>query len=151
MHTRIRSGLSVTFIRFLLFCSFAFAGTTLAQQESQLREGGTIAGLNLPGYGDQALATKVYLVQLKTPSAAEYHATLLRSKLGTTSSSTKTLAPAFDKNSAAIQSYTQRLVDEQNKVLASAAPAAEKIYSYLFSLNGFAVRMTEAQAVKMVK
>jgi len=139
----------VAFIRLLILCSLATAGPVTAQQDSGLREGGSLAGLSLPGQGENALETKVYIVQLKTPSAAEYHAKLTRSTLGKVTSSLRTGVPGFDKNSAVIQSYTGRLADEQDKVLARVAPAAEKIYSYRFGLNGFAVRMTEAQAVKM--
>jgi len=103
----------------------------------------------MPGYGDQAQNSKVYIVQLKTPSAAEYHAKIVKSGFGRTFSGNQKVARTFDKSSASIQSYTQRLTDEQNRVLTKTAPSAEKIYSYLFSLNGFAVRLTEAQAAKM--
>jgi subtilisin family serine protease len=125
------------------------AGAASAQHQSQLREGGSLASLNVQGYGDQAQDSKVYIVQLKTPSAAEYHAKLLKSGFSKTFSGTRFAPPAFDKSSAAIRSYTQRLSDEQDKILSQTAPSAEKIYSYLFSLNGFAVRMSEAQAAKM--
>ncbi len=136
-------------IRSLVIFSLALAAPVLAQHESGVREGGSLAGLNLPGLGEHSLETKVYIVQLKTPSAAEYHAKMVRSTFGKITSGTRAVLPGFDKSSAAIQSYTQRLAAEQDEVLARAAPAAKKIYSYRFSLNGFAVRMTEAQAVKM--
>ena len=113
------------------------AGTVSAQHQSQLREGGSLANLNLPGYGDQPQNSKVYIVQLKTPSAAEYQARIVKSGFGNTFNGSQKVARTFDKNSASIQSYTQRLTDEQDRVLTKTAPSAEKIYSYLFGLNGF--------------
>ena len=137
------------FIRLILICSLALGGAAYAQHESLLREGGTTDNLKMPGSGEQSRQTKVYIVQLKTPAAATYHASLISATSGKTGSSTRLNTPAFDKNSAAIQSYTQRLANEQDKVLSRIAPGASKLYSYRYSLNGFAVRVTEAQAVKL--
>jgi subtilisin family serine protease len=123
--------------------------TLWAQQESPLHEGGSLAGLSLPGVGSQAANSKVYIVQLRTPSAAEYHASLVRppgqSRLGPT----KTASRTFNRDSVGIQSYVQRLANEQDALLSRVAGGARKVYSYRYSMNGFAVHMTEAQAVKM--
>ena len=63
------------------------ASTACAQTERTLHQGGSLAGLNLPGIGANSFDSKVYIVRLKTPSAAEYHASLVgpvsRSGLGT--------------------------------------------------------------------
>ncbi len=139
----------VTFIRILAVCCLAIASPVSAQQESPLHRGGSLAGLNLPGIGDQSTDTRVYIVQLRTPSAAEYHASLVRQANRSGPGTTRRASRTFDRNSAGIRSYTQRLADEQDAVLSRVAVGARKIYSYRYSMNGFAIHMTEGQAVKM--
>ncbi len=139
----------VTFIRILAVCCLAIASPVSAQQESPLHRDGSLAGLNLPGIGDQSSDTRVYIVQLRTPSAAEYHASLVRQANRSGPGTTRRASRTFDRNSAGIRSYTQRLANEQDAVLSRVAVGARKIYSYRYSMNGFAIQMTEAQAVKM--
>jgi subtilisin family serine protease len=55
----------------------------------------------------------------------------------------------FDRENAAVKAYVSQLEQEQQRVLAMAGPGLEPIYSYRFSLNGFAARMTPAQAQKL--
>ena len=55
----------------------------------------------------------------------------------------------LDKSSAAVAAYAKELADEQDRVLGKAGPGAQKIYSYQFGLNGFAARMSTAQAQKL--
>ena len=133
---------------FIAFLCLAVSGAAVAQHESVLRERGTTLGLNLPGSDAQAAATKVYIVQLKMPSAVAHHATRFGSLAAGSGVALRSVIP-FNRNDAEIQSYTQRLVQEQDRALARVGPGAEKIYSYRYSLNGFAARMTEAQAAKM--
>lgn len=139
----------MTTVRFLAALCVLLAGSVSAQHESLLRERGSLAGLQFPGAGASAHETRVYIVQLKTPSAAEHYA-------ATAVPAALKFAPqpglggrVFSRNSAGVQSYTQQLAAEQDRVLAGVGPGPEKIYSYFYSLNGFAARMTEAQAVKL--
>ncbi len=109
---------------------------------SELREGGPVAAFRFAE--EDTESTKMYIVQLREPAAAVYHAKQRIAGSG------KLSAPArFDKNSAAVQSYAQRLGNEQQSVLAKAGPGAVQVYSYRYSLNGFAALMTPAQANKL--
>ena len=118
-----------------------------AQHESSLRERGSLVGLNLPGSGPPV--TKVYIVQLRSPSAVEQHVARFAPTLSKLSATPTSAVVPFNKNSAEVQSYTQKLVAEQDSALARVGPGTEKIHSYRFTMNGFAARMTEVQASKM--
>jgi subtilisin family serine protease len=117
-----------------------------AEYESSLRDAGLARGMQLATVADPE-ERKVYIVQLRQPSTAEYHASLLKS--AGILSIQKGARPRFDPNSAALRSYADQLLSRQQEILARAAPDAEKIYSYRFGLNGFAARMTAAQAHKL--
>jgi subtilisin family serine protease len=125
------------------------AGAASADYESRLRDGGPAMGLRLAGTEDANSKTKVYIVQLRTPSASEYHVASAISAVGKPRPGYLQSLPAFNKNSAAIQSHMQRLATEQTNVIARAGPNIKPIYSYRYALNGFAARMTAAQANKV--
>jgi subtilisin family serine protease len=132
--------------RLLLFLSLLVSTGAAADYESRLRDAGSLGGIRLAGTEDPNIS-KVYIVQLQTPSAADYHAS-------TVSAALKVAPPAvrkvrFDKENAAIQDYAARLTEEQNKVLARAGSGAELIYRYQYGLNGFAARMHPSQAHKL--
>jgi len=136
----------VTFVRLFILGSLLLAGTALPDHETRLREGGNASGIRLAGTDDSGAGSKVYIVQLRTPAAAERFAGPGKSFSG------KTLpaAPAsFDKFNAAVRSYTAELGALQDRVIARAGSDVEQIYSYRYSLNGFAARMTETQAHKL--
>jgi subtilisin family serine protease len=116
----------------------------LAKQESNLAEGGNRDVIRLAGTAD-ADASKVYIVQLRTPSAAEYHASLT-SVVARSGSEKRT---RFDKTNVAIQNYSQKLAEEQHTILNSAGPDSDLIYSYRYGLNGFAARMRPSDAHKL--
>jgi subtilisin family serine protease len=126
----------------LLLTSVSFG----AQHDSAIRSAGNI---HLTGAEDPA-TSKVYIVQLRSPSAAEHHASLTKS-LAATKSATRRGAPRqrLQKNSAATKAYTSKLDDEQKRVLGKAGPGVRKIYSYKYGLNGFAARMSVAEAQKL--
>ena len=116
---------------------------SFAQVESVLRDAGPIP-LRLAGSEDPE-ESRVYIVQLRAPSAAEEYARTARS------------APAaagkprarIDSSSAAVKQYALGLVETQQRVLARLGPDTQPIYSYQYGLNGFAARMTAAQAQKL--
>ncbi len=122
------------------------AASAAASNVSPLRDAGIARGLQLAGAHDPD-ALKVYIVQLKSPSAAVYHSTL--NKPAAAMVLQKTARTRFDKASAAIASYAGKLRAEQDELLMKAAPDARKIYSYLYGFNGFAAEMTATQAHKL--
>ena len=138
-------------IRFIVLLGLAACGSAHADADSHLRDAGPAYGIRLAGTDERGGVSKVYIVQLKAPSAAERFSTLHAKAFAQTgkisASSVKSAPAAFSKNAAGVESYAGRLVDEQNKVMARVG--AQKIYSYRYSLNGFAARMTPANAHKL--
>ena len=127
---------------FLSLCAVS-AG---ASSDSPLRDAGIARGLQLAGVNDPD-ARKVYIVQLRSPSAAEFHSTLY--KTGAAARVSKTSQPRLDKANPAILNYAEKLAAEQDAFLTRAAPGARKLYSYRYGFNGFAAEMTAAQAHKL--
>ena len=113
-----------------------------------MREVPEPAGIQLIGAEEDA-SSKVFIVQLKAPAAAEFYATTKSATYSKSSRLPGSAPAAFDKNNAAVQSYTQQLAEQQNKVLQSIGGGAQEIYSYRYSLNGFAASMTAYQADKL--
>ena len=132
-------------LRRLVLTVLILPALAAGQNETVLRDAGSLGAIRLAGSEDPSIR-KVYIVQLAEPSAAQYHAAQL--------SAAQPGAPAvprvrLDKSSAAIQSYTSRLQEAQDRVIARAGPESELIYRYRFGLNGFAARMHPAQAHKL--
>ena len=132
--------------RHFLYLALLMPLAATAQYESELRDAGSLGAIRLAGTEDAGVR-KVYIVQLAMPSAAQYHASLLTSasKPGVQSQP----RVRFDKTSSAIQSYTSRLAQAQDKVILRAGAGTELIYRYSFGLNGFAAKMHPAQAHKL--
>ena len=126
----------MTLSRLIVLCTLmSITVDGQAQTASVLRDAGDVP-LQLAG-GDNAEQTRVYIVQLRSPSAAERQAALAVPR-------TK-----FDKNSASAKAWVADIEDEQKRVLAKAGPGTKQIYSYRYGLNGFAARMSIAQAQKL--
>ncbi|MDH5582864.1 MAG: S8 family serine peptidase [Gammaproteobacteria bacterium] len=131
----------MNFLRLLFLCCLLLSSLDVgAQQESAIKSGGN---MRLSGAEDLA-STSVFIVQLRSPSAAERHASLTKSYTSGIS-----VQPRFEKNNAGTEAYAAQLESEHERVLAKAGPDVEKIYSYKYGLNGFAARMTLAQAQKL--
>ncbi|MDJ0812118.1 MAG: S8 family serine peptidase, partial [Woeseiaceae bacterium] len=132
-------------LRRLLILALLLPAVSAAQYESELRDAGSLGGIRLAGSEDENVR-KVYIVQLAMPSAAQYHAAQLQA-----AQPGATTAPRvrLDQSSAAIQGYTARLQEAQDRVIARAAADSELIYRYRFGLNGFAAKMHPAQAHKL--
>ena len=133
-------------MRLTLLAVLLISLSTQAEYESRLRDAGSLGGIRLAGSEDPN-ARKVYIVQLATPSAADYHASLV--KAAAKSASRKAPRIRFNKANPAIQSYADGLIQEQDKVLSRAGSGSELIYRYRFGLNGFAARMHPSQAHKL--
>ncbi|MEJ2273816.1 MAG: S8 family serine peptidase, partial [Woeseiaceae bacterium] len=131
--------------RLLLLCSLmtALAGPA-ATAAPTMRDAGDVA-VRLAGEDDPT-ATKVYIVQMRAPAAAERQAAVARRALGRTVGTPRL---RFDKENPEVQAYVARLGDEQTRVINKAGARVERIYSYRYGLNGFAARMTPGQAAKV--
>lgn len=119
-----------------MLCGFALAGAARADVGASFNDGGVHAG-----------ASRVYIVQMKAPAAVEYHAS--QAPAGAAKIGGGAAPAAFDKNAAGVRRYVSRLEDQHDKLLARIVPDPRKLYSYRYSLNGFAARMTQAQAAKL--
>ena len=115
-----------------------------AHAESVLQDAGN-PPLRLAGTEDPE-QTRVYIVQLRAPSAAEKQAATRAALRGPAQAAVRT---RFDRDQSDIREYVAQLRDEQNRVLNRNAPGARKIYSYRYGLNGFAAKMTAAEAQKL--
>jgi len=129
---------------FVVFCLLLPALNISAEDEPAIRSAGDIL---LTG-GEDPATSKVYIVQLRLPSAAEHHASLAK-KMASTSLRSNESMPRLKKNSAAVKTYTARLDEEQQRVLGTTGPGTRRIYSYKYGLNGFAARMSVADAQKL--
>ncbi len=109
--------------RLFILCCLFVAGSALSDNETRLREGGSAASIRLAGSEEPGAQSKVYIVQLSSPSAAEYFTSLAGSFAGKGLSAT---ARSFDKNSAAVQSYTAELGLLQDQTLARISPDSKK-------------------------
>ncbi len=136
----------MTQVRLIILSCLLLAATAWTDHESRLRESGNASGIRLAGTADSGAGSKVYIVQLRTPSAAKQFASF---DTAFARRASDTAPASFDKFNSAVQSYTAELSALQDKVLAQAGPDIEQIYSYRYTLNGFAARMTEAQAHKV--
>ncbi|MEJ2255505.1 MAG: S8 family serine peptidase, partial [Woeseiaceae bacterium] len=131
--------------RLLLLCSLLTALTgPAATAAPTMRDAGDVA-VRLAGEDDPT-ATKVYIVQMRAPAAAERQAAVARRALGRTVGTPRL---RFDKENPEVQAYVARLGDEQTRVINKAGARVERIYSYRYGLNGFAARMTPGQAAKV--
>ncbi len=136
-------------VRLTILFALLAASAATADYESRLRDGGPATGIRLAGSEDARVESKVYIVQLRTPSASEFHISSATSVVGKPAPGQLLSLPRFDKNNAAVQSHVLRLEAEQTKVIRGAGPNIEPIYSYRYTLNGFAARMTVAEANKV--
>ena len=127
----------------LLLLGLLLATAGLAQAPSRLVDAGGPGGVRLAA-GENPDERRVYIVQMQAPAAAEFFA----SEPPGTVSVAKTRA-VFSKSNPQVQRYAERLSAQQDRLLLSRAPGAEKIYSYAYGFNGFAALMTATQADKL--
>ena len=133
-------------IRLLPLVALMISFSIQAEYETELRDAGSLGAIRLAGSEDPS-TRKVYIVQLATPSAADYHASLLGAAAKARSQNLSRVR--FNKANAAIQGYADGLIREQDEVLARAGSDTELIYRYRFGLNGFAAKMHPSQAHKL--
>jgi subtilisin family serine protease len=143
------NGIPVNLFRLSLLLAILAVSAAAAGQEIRLRDGGAANSAGLVGTQDEDNNSRVYIVQLKTPSAAAIHARMMPTLTGRYSPGTALRTARLDRKSALIQSHVQMLDAEQSRVIARVGSAIDPIYNYRYSLNGFAARMTPLQASKI--
>jgi subtilisin family serine protease len=87
----------------------------------------------------------VYIVKLRAPGAASYKA--LRAPL----SADKPSERARAAQAAAAEAYAGELEATHDRLLGAVGAASEKIYSYRYSVNGFAAKLTAAQVSRLAQ
>jgi len=132
-----------------LLCTILAAMPAHGEFEPRVRFTDPPPGMRLAGTENVATDARVYIVQLKSPSAAELHATTASRAMGVPTTGTAQLPLRFNSNSAFIESHIQQLDNEQAAIINKVGGNVEQIYNYRYSLNGFAARMSPAQANKL--
>jgi len=93
---------------------------------------------------NQAIASDIYIVQMKGSPVIAYEGDIKGYKATKPGKGKK-----LNSNSAHVRKYADFLGKKQNQLMRSVG--AEKVYSYRYALNGFAARMTAAEAEKLKK
>ncbi len=110
----------------------AVDATTLRLDEGQLAE--------------SRRSAQVYIVRMAAKPVVSY-----QGDLSGFAKSAPEAGQRFNARSGASESYARLLRSQQDKLLASVGATDRKIYSYVHAMNGFAARLTPAEAAKLRK
>ncbi len=128
--------------KLLLSTVIGLTGLATAQADLKVsRENGNL--LERPA-ASQSATSNIYIVQMQASPVIAYDGDI-KGYQATKPGKGKKLNP----NSAAVKKYASFLEKKQNQVVRSVG--AEKVYNYRYALNGFAARMTAADAEKLKK
>jgi subtilisin family serine protease len=92
----------------------------------------------------RARGSDIYIVQLRADPAIAYSG-----EMAGFAATRPAPGQKLDANSAAVKKYTGYLKAIQNEIINSVG--AEKVYNYVYSLNGFAARMSPTAAKRLAK
>jgi len=108
---------------------------------------GTDAGAaNLPVSDEDQLqfGERIYIVQLDEPPALLY-----QGKPGGTAATRPRQGLRFNPESSNVREYARQLTDAHDRLLRSVGAYDAKLYSYRYTFNGLAARLTKIQAQKL--
>ena len=88
--------------------------------------------------------TSVYIVKLKDPGAASYGNSSIYS-------AGRPAAQSANMQRAARAAFAQRLEQTHDRLLADVGAPSAKLYSYRYALNGFAAKLTAAEASRLAQ
>ncbi len=108
--------------------------------------GGNLAHAGpMPSSSDQRLSDeRVYIVQFVEAPALTY-----RGNRGSLAATRPAAGQKFNPRSTAVRQYTRTLLDKHDEALQSVGAYNDKLYSYRYTFNGFAARLTALQAQKL--
>ncbi|MFQ5635615.1 MAG: S8 family serine peptidase, partial [Gammaproteobacteria bacterium] len=103
------------------------------------------AGMPVLTPDDQALfEERVYIVQLAAPAALNY-----TGRPGGIAATRPARGKRFDARSGNVRAYSRELTEAHDALLRSIGAYERKLYSYRYTFNGFAARLTAVQAQKL--
>ena len=100
--------------------------------------------LAVPARPVKSGSTSVYIVKLKDPAAASYGNASIYS-------AGRSVAQSANAQRAARAAFAERLEQTHDRLLADVGAPSAKIYSYRYALNGFAAKLTAAQASRLAQ
>jgi len=103
-----------------------------------------VAGSMLNPQDQAPFDESVYIVQFVEPPALTY-----RGRPDGPAATRPAEGQKFDSQSANVRHYTRTLLDKHDRVLQSVDAYDNKLYSYRYTFNGFAARLTAIQAQKI--
>ncbi len=89
-------------------------------------------------------STSVYIVKLKDPGAASYGNASIYS-------AGRPVAQSANAQRAARAAFAQRLEQIHDRLLADVGAPSAKLYSYRYALNGFAAKLSAAEASRLAQ
>ena len=107
--------------------------------------GATAAGIGSLDSADLAtLEERVYIVQMTEPPALSY-----AGRPGGIAATRPLRGERFDSRSGNVRAYSRELTEAHDYALQSIGAYDRKLYSYRYTFNGFAARLTPVQAQKL--